>query len=70
MHRERHQWYDVYAKQNIADRGVKWQFIAPASPHHGGLWEAAVKSAKRHLLRVVGEQKLRFQQLNTLLIRI
>ena len=35
------------------------------SPHMGGLHEAAVKSAKRHLLRVVGNARLTYEQLYT-----
>ena len=28
---------------------IKWSFIPEHSPHFGGIWEAAVKSAKFHL---------------------
>ena len=33
-------------------------------PHFGGLWEAAEKSFKSHLRRVVGDVKLMFEELN------
>ncbi|XP_076298044.1 uncharacterized protein LOC143217542 [Lasioglossum baleicum] len=36
----------------------------------GGLWEAAVKSMKAHLRRVIGESTLTFEEMTTLLCRI
>ncbi|XP_055307797.1 uncharacterized protein LOC129571937, partial [Sitodiplosis mosellana] len=43
---------------------------APSAPHMGGLHEAAVKSAKSHLKRVIGGQQLTFEQLATLLTQV
>ncbi|XP_029167401.1 uncharacterized protein LOC114937893 [Nylanderia fulva] len=53
-----------------AKEGIRWHFNPPAAPHFGGLWEAAVKSAKYHLRRVIGETTLTFEELNTLLTQI
>ena len=54
----------------LANEGVSWRFIPPSAPHFGGLWEAAVKSAKSHLKRVIGAQILTFEELSTLLAQI
>ena len=50
--------------------GIEWRFIPEHSPHFGGLWEAAVKSAKTHLRRIVGEVKLTYEELSTVLAQI
>ena len=34
------------------DRKINWHFIPAYLPHQGGLWESAVKSAKKHLTRM------------------
>jgi len=54
----------------IASRGVQWHFIPPAAPHFGGLWEAAVKSAKHHLLKATKWTLLNFEEMGTLLYEI
>lgn len=58
------------AEQFLCNLGIKWKFIPPASPHQGGIWEAAVKSAKSLLRPVVGNEKLTFEELSTVLCQI
>ena len=53
-----------------SSQGIVWEFIPERAPHFGGLWEAAVKSMKRHLHRIVGNVKLRFKELSTVLCQI
>ncbi|XP_048262528.1 uncharacterized protein LOC125385266 [Bombus terrestris] len=62
--------HKVKVQSFLADRRIEWHFIPPNSPHFGGLWEAAVKSFKRHLRRVAGNELLTFENLNTLIIEI
>ena len=49
---------------------ISWHNIPAFSPHMGGLWEAAVKSMKTHLRRVMGVRRFTFEQLTTLTCQI
>ena len=51
-------------------QNVQWQFIPQHAPHFGGLWEAAVKSFKSHLRRVIGNVRLTFEEMTTVLVQI
>ena len=52
------------------DQKTTWHTIPERAPHFGGLWEAAVKSTKHHLKRVMGEQSLTFEEMTTVVIQI
>ncbi len=54
----------------FAEHKIKWHFIPARSPHHGGIWESAVRSFKFHLKRVLGDHHLNFEQFYTLLTQI
>lgn len=57
-------------ENKTTDMQIEWQFNAPAWPTAGGVWEAAVKSTKQHLKRVLGDQRLTYEEFYTLLVRI
>ncbi|XP_023247632.1 uncharacterized protein LOC111643691 [Copidosoma floridanum] len=56
--------------KKLAAQGTDWSLIPPRAPHFGGLWEAAVRSAKHHLKRVICETRLTFEELSTLCAKI
>ncbi|XP_071580189.1 uncharacterized protein [Temnothorax nylanderi] len=55
---------------DVSIHGIRWHFNPPAAPHFGGLWEAAVKSTKFHLRRVIGETTLTFEEMATFLAQV
>lgn len=57
-------------QKRVSDNGIQWYFIPPAAPHFGGLWEAAVKSDKTHLIKMTNSALLSFEEIATLLCRI
>ncbi|XP_063980959.1 uncharacterized protein LOC135164492 [Diachasmimorpha longicaudata] len=54
----------------LNEEGIKWRFIPPASPHFGGIVEAAVRSFKHHLKRVAGNELFTFEEMDTLVTEI
>ena len=54
----------------LSSQMIEWKFIPQRAPHFEGLWEAAVKSMKRHLRKVTGEVKLTFEELTTVVAQI
>ncbi|XP_033218070.1 uncharacterized protein LOC117173541 [Belonocnema kinseyi] len=57
-------------KEFLNHQKITWKLIPPRSPHFGGLWEAAVKSVKRHLSWTIGDALLTFEQLGTCIVEI
>ncbi|XP_076233347.1 uncharacterized protein LOC143178507 [Calliopsis andreniformis] len=59
---------DEKLRRFLIDKEVSWHFTPALSPHFGGLWEAAVKSFKYHVKRVVSDELFTFEQFNTFAI--
>ena len=56
--------------QFLAAEHIEWRLNPPHAPHFGGLWEGGVKAVKYHLRRVIGDQRLTFEELYTLVTQI
>lgn len=57
-------------KSELAEQRIDWQFIPPRAPNFGGLWEAAVKSTKRHLYTISEGHVLTYEEYSTFLTQI
>lgn len=66
--------YEHSAHEKISNectsRGITFHYIPPRAPHFGGLWEAAVKSAKHVLAKSVSTAALTYEELDTVVIEI
>ncbi|XP_029714168.2 uncharacterized protein LOC115258237 [Aedes albopictus] len=56
--------------QECANHGIRWHFNPPKGSHFGGLWEAAIRSAQKHFIRVLGNHTLATDDMETLLAQI
>ncbi|GFX34724.1 integrase catalytic domain-containing protein [Trichonephila clavipes] len=54
----------------LVAEGIEWKLIPARSPNFGGLWEAAIKSCKYHLKRVVNGINVTYEELLTVTVQI
>ena len=57
-------------KNFMITEGVRWNFVLPTSPHFVGFWEAGINSMKFHMLRVIGNACVSFEEMSTVLTKI
>ncbi|XP_064629237.1 uncharacterized protein LOC135488532 [Lineus longissimus] len=50
---------------DAANKGITWRFDPPWGSHHGGLFEALIKSAKRALRAILWEARVNDEELQT-----
>lgn len=66
----RSQEHQTQVNNYSLQHNINFHFIPKYSPVFGGLWEAAVKSTKYHMKRVLGTNILTYEELNTVLSQI
>ncbi|XP_055623310.1 uncharacterized protein LOC129766736 [Toxorhynchites rutilus septentrionalis] len=66
----RSQHHQKLVARHFEDDNITFKFIPPRSPNFGGLWEAAVKSLKKHLRCTLGNVILYHDEFVTLLTQI
>ena len=54
----------------LLTKRVQWNSTPERAPHFGELWEAAVKSAKGHLKRVIGTQNMTYEEFSTVVAQV
>ncbi|XP_050293842.1 uncharacterized protein LOC126734313 [Anthonomus grandis grandis] len=54
----------------LSTESISWHFNPPRAPNFGGLGEAGVKGFKFHLKRIMGDSKLSYEDLSTVIIQI
>ncbi|XP_003740579.1 uncharacterized protein LOC100908825, partial [Galendromus occidentalis] len=61
---------DGEIKKWLADKFIRWNFITPNAPSHGGFYERLVQSVKRPLRKVLGTSVPHFRDLEVILSNI
>ena len=51
-----------------ASEGIDWHFNPPLGSHHGGIFEALIKSAKKALKAILGQASLTDEELQTAIV--
>ncbi|KAL9968821.1 hypothetical protein ACROYT_G020955 [Oculina patagonica] len=57
-------------KEQTSNDGIRWRFNPPGGSHHGGVFEALIKSAKRALRAILGETKVTDEELLTAVVEV
>ncbi|PFX25917.1 hypothetical protein AWC38_SpisGene9441 [Stylophora pistillata] len=57
-------------KEQAAHEGIRWRFNPPGGSHHGGIFEALIKSAKKALRAILGESRTTDEELLTAVVEV
>ena len=54
----------------LTRKGIEWKFIPPHSSNMGGAWERQIRSVRKVLMGLLGEQRLTEETLSTLMCEV
>ncbi|KYN31629.1 hypothetical protein ALC56_14128 [Trachymyrmex septentrionalis] len=54
----------------LTETQIEWQMIPLDAPHFDGLWEAAIKSTKYHMKRIISNASLNYDEISTIIAEI
>jgi len=64
------EWDNEKIVDSATNQGIKWRFNPPYGSHHGGVFEALIKSAKKALYAIFGESRLTDEELLTAVTQV
>ena len=64
------EWNQSKISREMQQKGIRWVFHPPATPHMSSVWERLVQSAKKHLKAIAGDQLLSEFALRTFLAEV
>lgn len=54
-----------FLKSVAVKESIFWHFHPPSAPHFGGIFESGIKFAKTHLIRIMSDKNLIYEELST-----
>lgn len=64
------EWNVSQIEDAMLQKNIDWKINSPAGSHHGGVWERIIRSVRRVLNSVLGEQVLDDDGLQTLMCEV
>ena len=59
-----------YVIDKLNEHRIKWKFITPRAPSHGGMWERLIGLMKTSLKKVLGNALISIDELRTIIVQI